>query len=104
VAVAKPQNPLYEGDWEERMDKTSGRIFYVNHRTGEQTGQRPEEMNYHLHKGTGLKGIEGEEDHKGTNATLHRLKMTGNMSAFSSGNSDAMKISAARARSKGTST
>ena len=119
VSVAKPQNPLYKGDWEERMvrdaivlhpltviccwsqDKTSGRIFYVNHRTGEQTGQRPEEMNSHLKKGVGLKGMEGEEDHQGANATLHRLKQHGVRGDV--GNSDAMKISGARARSRAPS-
>ena len=67
------------------QDKTSGRIFYVNHRTGEQTGQRPEEMNSHIHKGTGLKGMEGEEGHRGANATLYRLKMSG---VATTGNSD----------------
>merc|ERR1711865_774632 len=101
VAVAKPQNPLYKGDWEERMDKTSGNIFYLNHHTGEQTKQRPDEMNSHLKKGVGLKGMEGEEDHQGANATLHRLKQHGVRGDV--GNSDAMKISGARARSRAPS-
>merc|ERR1711865_1117185 len=72
VAVAKPQNPLYKGDWEERMDKTSGNIFYLNHHTGEQTKQRPDEMNYKVELSQGLHNV-GEDDRKDGNNHLARL-------------------------------
>merc|ERR1711971_20164 len=84
IAVLKPQNPLYKGDWEERMDKTSGNIFYLNHHTGEQTKQRPEEMNYKVELSNGLKNV-GEDDHKDGNRHLTRLQKTRGGSGSGSG-------------------
>merc|ERR1711865_473715 len=89
VAVLKPQNPLYKGDWEERMDKTSDRIFYVNHRTGEQTSQRPDEMNHKPEeKGSGL----GGDGHQSANPHLHRFQVNGDLESRMIGSSTAMKL------------